>query len=113
MRCEWCICWVPFAHDSDDDATDEFKVLNHEVTADRIVGNGGGSAAESSCDETANCQKHCIFLENAFWSLSPGPHQLQSAVEHRGVPMVIKSHVPAVERRMPNIVRHSAVVTCE
>ena len=58
--------------------------------------------------------KNIVFSwKNAFWSLSPGPHQLQSAVEHRGVPMVIKSQVPAVERRMPNIVRHSAVVTCE
>ena len=41
----------------------ESKVLNHEkglypeMIADRIRGDGGGSAAESPCDETAKKQK--------------------------------------------------------
>ena len=58
----------------------ESQVLNREIglcqemTAGRIGGHGGGSAAESPCNETANFRTKLIFplhlLPKKFWLLS-------------------------------------------
>ena len=54
--------------------------LCQEIIAGRIGGNGGGSAAESPCDETAIFQNFACFFEVRV-GLSSGPQQ--RVVEHR------------------------------
>ena len=89
--------------------------LNHELgpcqdmIASRVSGNGGGSAAESLCDKTENCQTIVLFLQIAFWPFTANKNSLcrwSSDIKHT---MILKCVQHDVMKKEPEALKHAVL----